>query len=171
MTIAKQLLVGTAICLLSGCATIVSGTDQQLSVDTPDVVGARCSLTDTKSGTWTIEETPGTATVVKGNGPMKISCKKAGYKTGAIVLQETVAAPVLGNVILGGGVGILVDAASGAAQNYPESATVWMEPASWSSSKAKDEWMAKKAAYEAKVAAQKEAMDASSNPPPSQQRY
>ncbi len=34
----------------------------------------------------------------------------------------------MGNIILGGGIGILIDAASGAAQEYPSKVSVIMEP-------------------------------------------
>lgn len=140
-------LIGTL--LLSGCATIVSGSQQSLFIDTPDVEGAKCNLSDSKGGAWYLGNTPGSINVVKGNGPMNIVCKKDGYKTATISLEEDIAGATLGNVILGGGVGILVDAASGAAQKYPDKATVWMEPHRWSSASAKEDWKSRKAAYEA----------------------
>ncbi len=166
MSIKKQALAITAIYLLSGCATIVSGTQQNLSVDTPEATGAKCQLTDSKGANWYIENTPGSVKVAKGNGPMNIVCQKDGFKTTSLKLEESLAAPLLGNVILGGGVGIIVDAASGAAQNYPEKATVWMEPLAWQSEAAKQEWLNKKLAFEQSEAKAKEALEASNNPPP-----
>lgn len=163
-----QGLFALVLLTLPACATIVSGTQQSLFIDTPDVEGAHCDLTDSKGGSWYLGNTPASITVVKGNGPMNIVCKKPGYKTARAVLEEDIAGATLGNVILGGGVGIFVDAASGAAQKYPDKATVWMEPTKWSSSQARDNWNEKKAAFEAaeaKAKAEKEA--ANSSPPPS----
>ncbi len=170
MSIKKQALAITAIYLLSGCATIIDGTQQNISVNTPEASGAKCQLTDSKGANWYVENTPGTAKVAKGNGPMTIICKKDGYKTTSIKVEESLAAPLLGNVILGGGVGVIVDAASGAAQNYPEKATLWLEPSAWQSEAAKQDWLNKKAAFEQAEAKAKEDLKASNNPPPAK-RY
>jgi len=168
MNIKKQALFITALYYVSGCASIVSGTQQSLFIDTPEVEGATCQLTDSKGGSWYLGNTPGSVTVSKGNGPMNIVCKKKEYKTATYSLEEDVAGAVLGNVLLGGGVGIFVDAATGAAQKYPDKATVWMEPIKWSSSSAKEEWLDKKAAFDAAEAKAKAEREASNNPPPSQ---
>ena len=163
----KGCLYALALFNLSGCASIVSGTSQSLFVDTPTVNGAKCQLTDSKSGTWFLESSPGSVTVAKGNGPMNIVCKKEEYKTGTVVLEEGIAGAVLGNIILGGGIGIFVDAATGAAQKYPDKATVWMEPLNWKNEAAKQEWVDKKAAFDlAEEKARKEKEEAERSPPP-----
>lgn len=166
----KHVLLITSLYFVSGCASIVSGSQQSLFVDTPEIEGASCQLTDSKAGTWYLPSTPGSVTVAKGNGPMNIVCKKNGYKTTSYSLDEDIAGAVLGNVILGGGVGILVDAATGAAQKYPDKATVWMEPLTWESASARDAWMSKKAAFDAAEAKANEEKEAANSPPPSR-RY
>lgn len=117
-----------AAVMLTGCATIVSGTQQNIFVDTPHVNGAECKLTDSKNGSWYLDSTPGSVSVLKGNGPMNIVCTKAGYERGVVSVDENVSGATFGNIILGGGIGIFVDAASGAAQNYPDKVIVWMKP-------------------------------------------
>jgi hypothetical protein len=51
--------VNTAICVLSvllaGCSTIVKGTEQQISVDTPGIPGAMCQLQSPAIGTRTVQ--------------------------------------------------------------------------------------------------------------------
>ena len=47
-------------------------------IETPQLTGASCKLTDSKSGEWFLPSTPGSATVQKGNGPMNITCEKEG---------------------------------------------------------------------------------------------
>lgn len=150
---ARKLIMPLVVSLfLGGCSTIVSGTQQSVFIDTPFVEDAKCTLKDSKSGSWYLPATPGSATVTKGNGPMHIVCKREGYKTGQADVDDEFAGATLGNIILGGGIGILVDAASGAAQKYPDKIVVWMQPNSWKSALQKKEWEAAKAAYEAEQA-------------------
>ena len=145
----KTVILFLSVFFLSACSTIVNGTQQSVFIDTPFVEKAVCTLKDSKSGSWHLSSTPGTAIVTKGNGPMNIVCEKSGYKLGQVQIDDEFSGATLGNVILGGGVGILVDAASGAAQKYPDKITVWMQPNSWKSAQERQEWEKAKAAYEA----------------------
>ena len=56
--------VGLLVALvgLQGCASIVSGTSQSVSVDTPGCAAARCELRNDK-GKYFVPSTPGTVTV------------------------------------------------------------------------------------------------------------
>lgn len=141
------LLLGLS--LLSGCATITSGTSQAVNVVTEkDIQDAKCELTDKKGGKWFVPSTPGSATVRKGDGPLSIVCKKAGYKTANLIVDESLVPAIFGNILLGGGIGILVDAASGAAQQYPDQILVWMEPDNFKTELEKDAWLKEKEEFE-----------------------
>ena len=59
---------------------------------------------------------------------MVLTCEKNGFKKTTHSFDETLVGATLGNIILGGGIGILVDAVSGAAQEYPSKVSVIMEP-------------------------------------------
>ncbi|MBF0417004.1 MAG: hypothetical protein HQL86_01990 [Magnetococcales bacterium] len=144
-------LLSVSLVALAGCASITTGTSQNILVDTPKVTGARCQLTDKKGGTWHAPDTPGTVTVRKGDGPMTIICKKDGYKPNTIQVDEDLAGATLGNIILGGGIGILVDATTGAAQQYPDKVVIWMEPESFPSEAARASWIQDKKAYEQSI--------------------
>ena len=134
---------------LTGCATITTGTDQSVTVVTEkNVSGAKCELTDSQEGKWFVNNTPGTVSVRKGNGPMTLICKKEGYLDTTISVEEVIAGATLGNLLLGGGIGILIDAASGSAQRYPDQIIVWMEPEEWESVALQQEWEKEKQAYE-----------------------
>lgn len=150
--------------LLTGCATIVSGTQQNVFVDTPHVNGAECKLTDSKNGSWYLPGTPGSVSVVKGNGPMNIVCTKTGYEKSVVSVEESVTGATFGNIILGGGIGIFVDAASGAAQNYPDKVIVWMKPKNWASAAARKDWEDQKAEYERKIQADLDAKKKAQQP-------
>ena len=152
----NHLLALPLIFILCGCATIVSGSQQSIFIETPHANGADCKLTDSKNGNWRIDSTPGSVFVTKGNGPMNIVCTKKGYETTIIKVEEEVAGATMGNIILGGGIGILVDAASGAAQKYPDNVILWMKPSSFPNAAARKAWEDEKSAYEAKIKALEE---------------
>ncbi len=136
-----------AATMLSACSTIMTGTSQGFTVITPEAEGANCDLLDSKGNKYYVRDTPNSATVTKGDGPMVVTCKKAGFKTETVTVEEGFAGATIGNILLGGGIGIIVDAASGAAQKYPSSVTVWMEPNSFKSSAARTQWQEKRAEH------------------------
>ena len=144
--------------LTAGCATVTTGTEQNITLVTEkNVTGAKCELTDAKSKKWYVASTPGSANVHRGDGPMSVICEKSGYRTANLMVDETLAGATLGNILIGGGVGILVDAVSGSAQRYPDQITVWMEPEKWSSESDRLEWMKEKDKFDAEIAAKKQA--------------
>lgn len=163
MTVQRLSILGLTL-LASGCATVTTGTSQSVTLDTPMVEGAKCELTDKKGGKWYVMETPGTVQVRKGDGPMTVICRKDGYHTTTRVVAEDLHGATLGNIILGGGIGIFVDAMSGAAQQYPDQIVVWMEPISWESEAQRTEWESKKAAWEKEEAEKEEARKKAAQP-------
>lgn len=157
--ILKTTLSCAAVISLAACSTITTGTSQPFSVKTAGVTGASCELVDSKGARWTISDTPGTREITKGDGPLTVTCSKPGYKTASINVEEGFAGMTAGNILLGGGIGLIVDAASGAAQEYPDEVTLWLEPVSFPSVAARDAWFAKKDAYEAAQAKEAEQQD------------
>lgn len=142
----SALLVSLALAL-PGCATVATGTGQTVTVITQkDVTGARCKLTDQAGGVWYISSTPGSVTVAKGDGPMTVVCSKPGYRDGSVLVDEDVVGATYGNILIGGVIGVAVDAASGAAQAYPPRIDVWLEPAKWDSMEDRIEWLKEKRA-------------------------
>jgi len=123
---------------LSGCATIASGTTQSILVDTFNATGATCKGVDKKGREYYWVNTPSSTTVQKGDGPMSITCEKAGFKKTIHTIDETITASTFGNIILGGGIGFLVDATSGAAQEYPTLVRFPLEPDESASADVKD---------------------------------
>src|SRR5262249_1604155 len=101
---------------LSGCATIIEGTTQSVSVSTTPEEGAQCTLTNSE-GTWYLTS-PGSTVVHKTKNDMNISCTKAGYQPGQIVAIAHFGGATAGNIIAGGVIGVAVDAASGANYYY-----------------------------------------------------
>jgi hypothetical protein len=54
-----------------------------------------------------------------------VSCSKEGYNPAAQRLESSFTGTTLGNILVGGGIGLIVDAASGANNRYPR--TVHLE--------------------------------------------
>ena len=107
--------------VFTGCASITGTTAQSISVETRDeasvVSGANCEMTNSK-GKWFLS-TPGSVQIRRSNDDLIITCQKDGYPPGtASVISETKGA-MLANIILGGGIGAIVDHNSGAAYEYP----------------------------------------------------
>jgi len=103
---------------LTGCASIVTGQDQVVSVSTPNCSGAQCTLVNPE-GTYFVK-TPGTVTVDKEYGDLSVSCEKAGYDPFIMSVSSSTKGMAFGNILLGGIIGAGVDVATGAAYDYPD---------------------------------------------------
>jgi hypothetical protein len=102
---------------VSGCATIVKGTTQSISIKTPPVEGAKCTLVNTE-GTWFLTS-PGSVVVHKTKNDLKVDCVKEGYVEATATIAPEFNKTTVANVIAGGLIGVAVDAASGANYEYP----------------------------------------------------
>jgi hypothetical protein len=125
----KTVLALVAVSILaSGCASIVEGSSQQVSVKTidkgNDVNDAFCELTNSK-GTY-FAKTPATVKIDKASAPINVKCTKEGYQVGTAIVESFTKAMVFGNIIFGGPIGAGVDMATGAAFIYPNLITVLM---------------------------------------------
>jgi hypothetical protein len=124
----RNVVLLAAILPFAGCASIVDGTKQIVSVKTisaaQDVDGVQCSLKNSE-GTFYVK-TPGTVTVHRDYGALHVDCTKAGYQPGLINVASSTKGMAFGNLLFGGLIGTGVDVADGAAYDYPTSITVPM---------------------------------------------
>jgi len=116
-------LCGFSFCFLTGCASIVSGNHQSLSVNTPLQKDATCSLKNDK-GTWYVNRTPGSVTVQQSFKDMLIHCEKDGRPMGDTKIASKVKPLYFGNILFGGIIGLIVDGADGAGFGYPTTVSV-----------------------------------------------
>jgi hypothetical protein len=120
-------LIG-ASAALTGCASIVNGQNQPLSVETRNetgpVAGATCKLSNNK-GSWFVT-TPGSATVQRSYGNLAIHCTKDGHPPGEMAVKSSTKPMAFGNILFGGAIGVAVDVGTGAAYDYPTLITVQM---------------------------------------------
>lgn len=130
------------IALTTGCASIVSGTNQSISVETrsasgESIAGANCKL-DNPKGTWYVT-TPGSVTVHRAYDNLSIYCTKAGEQPGTASIKSSTKGMAFGNILFGGIIGAGVDTASGAAYDYPTLITVQLGNATGATPPAKDQ--------------------------------
>ena len=109
----------------------MKGTDQQVSVTTPGVPGAMCQLMSPGIGTRTVQttvQTPANIILPKSRHSVAVSCTAQCYSPGVGTLASHTEIMTAGNVLFGGIIGVGVDAASGAMNNYDPAVDVIMTP-------------------------------------------
>lgn len=117
-----------AVLALTGCASIVNGTNQNVSLETRSggsaLSGAACSLTNDK-GRWFVT-TPGSVVVSRSFESLAVKCEKDLLEPGILSVKSATKAMAFGNILFGGFIGAGVDVATGAAYDYPAMITVEM---------------------------------------------
>ncbi len=112
-----RIIALVALVILTGCASIIEGTSQEIVVNTaPD--GADCALMREGVAIGRVNPTPGAATIKKSKHDINIVCNKKGYQETTYFNKSDVAGATAGNIILGGGIGWAIDSASGADNKY-----------------------------------------------------
>ncbi len=134
------LLLWVALAAMSGgCATVVSGTTQTIGVNS-DPEGADCQFRRKGVLVGRVNPTPGTMQVGKDYESVSVMCTKEGFEDTTGVIGSEFQAMTLGNILLGGVIGVVVDAASGAMMKYPESVTFTLIPKMFDSEAARDKF-------------------------------
>lgn len=110
-----------------GCATIVSGKSQTITINS-NPQGARCEVTRGGRIIAVVDKTPGSIYIEKTKEDLNITCKKEGYEDSQGFAESGTDTALFGNLIIGGLIGAGVDWASGAHNKYPEYITVNLVP-------------------------------------------
>lgn len=125
MRISSMSVTGTfGACLLfsAGCASIISGSSDEIHVNSTPA-GAQIYHGGLSKGT-----TPGTIQVKRGSSD-PVVLKLDGYSDQSVPLGKSFNTVTLGNILLGGLIGIIVDFATGAVYDVsPDSVNVTMVP-------------------------------------------
>lgn len=112
----KALVLGSSLTMLGGCASIVGGTHENVSVDTTPEHAA-CKLASDE-GTWFVSNTPGSVMIDRGYGDLTVSCHEDNY-SGVTTVKSTTKGMAFGNILAGGLIGAAIDMGTGAAYEYP----------------------------------------------------
>lgn len=98
---------------LGGCATVLSGTNVDYAVKT-DPAGAQVKFTTGATCTSPC------LIALKRKSDQRVDIAIAGYKPTYVLVQSKLAGGSFGNILLGGGVGAVVDGTNGASNRlYP----------------------------------------------------
>ncbi len=121
------LAVTIAVSGLSGCATVTKGSSQTVTVNT-DPAGAKCILQREGQTIGIVNPTPGSVLIDKDKDVVSVTCEKEGYQETASVLASQFQAMTLGNILIGGIIGVAIDAGTGAMNEYPPMVSVALSP-------------------------------------------
>lgn len=120
-------VLALAACL-PACATILEGPSQDMAVDTSPQ-GANCSVDREGEHLGTVAPTPGTLKLGKSRHDLAVTCSKPGYVTATTMQPSRFVGTTFLNFIVGGGVGFIVDASTGANNVYPKQVRMDLVPA------------------------------------------
>jgi uncharacterized protein YceK len=125
-------VVFSAALVLTGCATLLEGTSQEILIST-NPAGATCTLEREGQTIATVAMTPGAALVQRRKHDITIRCKKDGFQEAVYINNSGLASgAVAGNVaadlLLTAGLSSIVDSASGADNQYESTVNITMIP-------------------------------------------
>lgn len=108
--------------LIVGCASVTGSPNQNVSIQTrevsgKEVKGASCELTNNK-GKWFLT-TPGSVGIHRSNDDLQVTCTRDDFEPGRLAVVSDTKGSMWGNIILGGGIGAIVDHNNGTAYEYP----------------------------------------------------
>ena len=113
-----------AAALLAGCASMTRELDQPIGLAAPGCSKpVMCTFTN-KKGTWTAQA-PGMISIRRSDDPLRVACESAG-RLWQDEIEGQRGGRAWGNLILGGGIGAIVDANTDAHWDYPASITIPM---------------------------------------------
>ncbi len=123
----RKILILALVVSASGCSTIVSSNNQSITVkamhENREIDASKCTLTNSK-GQWTTL-TPQSVNIRKSFGDLTVECRKS-QAFGSKTVKSSAEGSTFGNILIGGGVGALVDAGTGNGYSYPDSIVIDM---------------------------------------------
>jgi hypothetical protein len=130
----RRILLAHLCLALGACATVVSGTQQDVEI-VSDPPGAECRV---MAGTVELARTvtPGTVRLERQEDDLAVQCRLEGHRATAAILHSGLQGVTAGNMILGGMVGLAIDSASGANHLYDSSVRVALRPLAGASAEA-----------------------------------
>ncbi len=121
----KKILAVASVLVMTGCASVSGEKMQPVAIttifDNKEIAGLGCTLSN-DAGSWFLTS-PASVTVHKSTGDLSIDCKKDSLVGNATAVSKSNGA-VWGNILLGGGIGYIVDRNTGAGFDYPPTIVV-----------------------------------------------
>ena len=111
-----------------------------------DPEGATCTMSRKGEVIGAINPTPGSVQVYKSSEGLDLSCRKQGYLDTEAKINANVQGWTFGNIMLGGIIGIVVDAGSGAMHEYQSTIKIQLVPESFTTAAKRDAFFEERAA-------------------------
>lgn len=143
-SISRLLAMALLGSLAAGCATATSDPETTTRIES-DPSGATCTLENSK-GYRNQVVTPSSVRLHRDLAPLSIACSAPGHASIREEFKMDGNAMVLGNILVGGLIGVAVDAASGASERFPERISVLLDPSEFDTIADRDRWYEKKKA-------------------------
>ncbi|NKE45119.1 hypothetical protein HB662_10035 [Roseomonas frigidaquae] len=140
-----RLVALLSIALLPACATVTSGTSQSLAIQT-EPTGAACTVSRQGAVIGTVGATPGSVEISKSRQDLAVACTRRDFLPASQVVVAEAQVMTAGNILLGGVIGLAVDAATGAMTRYPTSVSLILPPSRFASEAERDGFFAGRAA-------------------------
>lgn len=115
-----------SVLIFPSCSTVTTGTTQSVALSTPGVEAAECELTSPEIGTVNVV-TPAEVKLSKSQHSVRVTCRKECYAEGTGLINSTFEEMTAGNILVGGVVGVVVDASSGAMNKYDPNVQIAMQ--------------------------------------------
>jgi hypothetical protein len=113
----KMSAVALCALSLSGCASMFGGTSQEIEITTSPP-GANCAIERAGKIVGRVNPTPGTVMIGKSRQDIRILCEKPEYDNAVIDKDSGVEPWVFANLFFGGLIGLGIDHATGAVNEY-----------------------------------------------------
>ena len=120
-------IIATAVIMTSGCSSITQSESQALALTATyqgKSVEPECHLSNDR-GSWDTKA-PVNVSVRKSGEDLNVTCKKEGMPDGLLKAISRAAGSMFGNIILGGGIGAMIDHSNGKGYDYPNQLPVKM---------------------------------------------
>lgn len=115
--------------LPAACASVTSGVTQSIDVAT-DPPGAACVLSRNGAELGRVAPTPGSLTIGKSARAIQVDCTREGHEPATATVESGFQPMTAGNILVGGVIGVVVDAGTGAMHRYPGSVSLPLVPVS-----------------------------------------
>lgn len=120
-----KVAVTGGLLLSAGCATVLTGTNDKISVSVPECGQASCRAFN-NAGEWAVDPDAGTVVVRKDESALMVVCEVPGREPVAVSVPAGVEGWTWGNIMIGGLIGVLVDFGTGGLHSYRDQVEVPM---------------------------------------------
>tara|TARA_A100001011_G_scaffold315759_1_gene334522 strand:- start:33 stop:407 length:375 start_codon:yes stop_codon:yes gene_type:complete len=115
----RYLLTVSAILFLSGCSTMVNDSHVPINLSFSDNSAGECSIRNKRESYET--SIPASVTVRRSDDPLVYDCTTSDGRKAEGKINSQIGQTMAGNIILGGGIGAIIDANNDMHREYPGS--------------------------------------------------